>query len=74
MSLPNGTVPMEFGSCETCQRGTISIDKPLGVNCGGCGHHFHIGVGILTETPPIFCPRCEGACVPFEITEPKEKT
>lgn len=61
-------VPMEFGSCPTCERNgkTLDVTRPLGVNCGGCGHHFHIGVGILNDNA-IFCPRCEAACPTVEI-------
>lgn len=72
MSLPNGTTAMEFGSCPTCERDgkTLDVSKPLGVNCGGCSHHFHIGVGVLTDATPIFCPRCEAACLPLEIGTP----
>lgn len=66
MSLPNGTVPMERTECETCNGPDVPWDL-IGLTCGGCGHHFHIGPGVLVETTPIFCPRCEGACPPFDI-------
>lgn len=70
MSLPNGTVSMRFDDCSTCEgRHTHGSGKPLGVKCGGCGHHFHIGDYVLIEVSPLFCPRCEGACLPFEIEE-----
>jgi hypothetical protein len=67
VSLPNGTVAMEFGHCSLCPPATLGAGVPHGINCGGCGHHFHIGENVLIETTPVFCPRCEGACLPFEI-------
>jgi hypothetical protein len=69
VSLPNGTVAMEFGECDSCERTghTIGDGQPYGLNCA-CGHHFHIGPALLAETTPIFCPRCEGATLPWEIT------
>jgi len=73
VSLPNGTVAMEFGRCPICPKSTVGSGVPLGINCGGCGHHFHIGTGDggpLIGSKPIFCPRCEGACLGVEITEP----
>jgi hypothetical protein len=74
MSLPNGAVSMRFEECAACLREghTFGDGQPLGVRCGGCGHHFHIGPEILVETTPLFCPRCEGACLPFEIAEASE--
>lgn len=68
MSLPNGTVPMETGKCGICD----GTHPPYGLNCGGCGHHFHIGGDLLTQTTPIFCPRCEGAVLPWEIAGGQE--
>jgi hypothetical protein len=73
VSLPNGIVPMEVGYCEVCPPSTNGSGVPLGLNCGSCGHHFHIGKEVLAETTPVFCPRCEGACLPFEIAEPEEE-
>lgn len=67
MSLPNDTVAMEFGECPTCTRSghTHGDGQPLGINCG-CGHHFHIGPGLLVGAS-VSCPRCEGVCPPVEV-------
>lgn len=73
MSLPNGIVSMEHTHCEVCPPSTFGSGVPWGMTCGGCGHHFHIGTGPdtpLIRSEPIFCPRCEGACIPVEVTEP----
>lgn len=44
-----------WGECPIC-RGEPTL---RGVNCGACGHHFHVGNLSVIELGAAACPRCE---------------
>lgn len=46
--------------CSICR-----LHGPLGVDCGHCGHHFHIGTSLLIGQDMIRCPRCETGWYPW---------
>lgn len=50
-----GSPALNFAGCDACRGSTTMV----GVECGGCAHHFHIGRQLLGEKEAIHCPRCE---------------